>query len=150
MTTTENRELETLVDELVSAEKTGDTRLLARTLADDFLGIGPLGFMLTKPEWIQRHESGDLKYTAIELGERRIRTYGDAAVLTGRQVHRATFKGQPINADLRTSQVFVRQGGRWLLAGIQYSAIGAPPGMPPGGPAGAQPGAGVPPGRKQG
>ncbi len=114
-------------DEWIAAELRGDTSFLERTLADNFAAVGPLGFMLTKQEWIGRHRSGNMKYRSLDLTEVSTRVYGDAAVLIGRQSQDATFQGNDVKAELRTTAVFVRQGGEWKLVGVQMSPIGQPP-----------------------
>ena len=53
------QEVARLADAWVTAELRSDIPLLERRLSDDFIGIGPLGFMLTRQEWIARHQSGD-------------------------------------------------------------------------------------------
>jgi hypothetical protein len=111
-----------------NAELHGDTASLERTLADDFIGIGPLGFMLTKQEWLARHEAGDLKYESFSLDEVRVRDYNnDAAVLTARQTQQATYRGNSIPGQFRITLVFIRQQGQWQLASLQLSSIGQPP-----------------------
>jgi ketosteroid isomerase-like protein len=119
--------LNQVVEEWAGAELRGDASLLDRMLADDFIGIGPLGFMLTKDEWLQRQTSGDLKYNALELSEVKTRVYGDAAVVTARQTQRAEYKGQPVEGSFRITLVLVRQDGGWRLAGLQLSPIQQPP-----------------------
>ena len=120
--------LEELAQDLAKAELKGDVAFLARTLADDFIGIGPRGFMLTKDEWLARHKSGDLRYESFGLDEVRIRVYGDAAVLTGRETVKLKYRGEDQQAELRTTEVFVKQAGQWQLAGLQLSPIAPPPG----------------------
>jgi ketosteroid isomerase-like protein len=111
-----------------NAELRGDTTFLETTLADDFIGIGPLGFMLTKQEWLARHQSGDLKYESFNLDEIKVRVYNDdAAVLTGRQVQNGAYRGNSIQAQFRITLVFVQQQGHWRLASLQLSSIGQPP-----------------------
>ena len=46
------QEVMRLADAWATAELRGDTTFLEKTLADDFIGIGPLGFMLTRQEWL--------------------------------------------------------------------------------------------------
>jgi hypothetical protein len=123
------KELLQLANSWIDAEKSGDSQFLEDTLTDDFIGIGPLGFMLSKNEWIERHKSGDLKYESLDLKETSMRVYNDAAILVGRQEQKAAYKGNIINAQFRISLVFVIQSEKWKIAGLQLSAIGQPPVM---------------------
>jgi len=116
-----------LAEAWTTAELRGDTAFLETLLTDDFIGIGPLGFMLTQQEWLARHRSGDLKYEAFNLDEVKVRVYNDAAILIGRQVQNAAYRGNPIQGQFRTTLVFVRQQGQWRLASLQLSTIGQPP-----------------------
>jgi len=121
------QEVARLADAWAAAELRGDTAFLERTLTDDFIGIGPLGFMLTKREWLARHQSGDLTYDSLTLDEVTVRVYNEAAVLVERQVQNATYRGNRVDAELRTTLVFVRQEGEWQLASLHFSAIGQAP-----------------------
>jgi hypothetical protein len=117
-----------LANAWANAELHGDTTSIERTLADDFIGIGPLGFMLTKQEWLARHEAGDLKYESFNLDEVQVRVYNnDAAVLTGRQAQQATYLGNSIPGQFRITLVFIQHHGQWQLASLQLSSIGQPP-----------------------
>ncbi len=117
-----------LADAWATAELRGDTTFLERILTDDYIGIGPLGFMLTKQEWLVRHQAGELKYESFSLDEVKVRVYNnDAAILTGRQVQNGAYRGNSIQAQFRTTLVFVRQQGQWQLASLQLSTIGQPP-----------------------
>lgn len=121
------QEIVRLVDAWAVAELHGDTTFLEKTLTDDFIGIGPLGFMLTKQEWVTRHQSGDLQYDSFTLDEVKVRVYNEAAVLTGRQTQNGAYRGNSIQAQFRITLVFVYQEGQWQLASLQLSAIGQPP-----------------------
>src|SRR6266496_905616 len=115
-----------LADTWAAAELHGDTTFLEDRLSDDFIGIGPLGFLLTKQEWLARHQSGDLKYESFSLDEVKVRVYNDAAILIGRQAQKATYRGNSIPGQFRITLVFVQQG-QWQLASLQLSTIGQPP-----------------------
>jgi ketosteroid isomerase-like protein len=83
--------------------------------------------MLNKQEWLARHQSGDLKYDALDLDEVTVRVYGEAAIVIGRQVQSAAYRGNSIPGQFRITLVFVYQQGQWRLAHLQLSTIGGPP-----------------------
>jgi ketosteroid isomerase-like protein len=122
-----------LLDKWSDAELAADTGALGDYLADDYVGIGPFGFTLTKEEWLQRHTSGDLKYNEFKLVERNTREYGDAAIVVGVQDATATYQGKPVpvQGTLRFSATVVRVAGEWKVAGFQLSQMGLPQGGPP-------------------
>jgi ketosteroid isomerase-like protein len=109
------------------AELERDTAFLEKLLADDFVGIGPLGFLLSKQEWLARHHSGDMTYTVHALDEVKVRSYDEAAILVGRLTQEAAYRGNPMNTHMRTTLVFVRKAGQWHLAGLHFCNIGQPP-----------------------
>jgi hypothetical protein len=117
-------ELLELAENVRQAELKGDVPFLERVLTADFAGIGPRGFVLNKEAWLSRHRSGDLKYESLERDEMALRTYTDAAILTAREIGKTIYKGQevPMGA-LRATYTFVRRGGNWRLAGVQFSPI---------------------------
>jgi ketosteroid isomerase-like protein len=123
-------ELNQLGQTWAGAELRGDTALLDRLLADDFSGVGPYGFMLTKTQWLTRFTSGDLKHDSFTWDDVRVRIYGDAAVVTGRQTMTGTHQGNPVQGQFRVTQLLVKQSGTWQIAALQLSPIMQPPGRP--------------------
>jgi ketosteroid isomerase-like protein len=119
-------DLEELAQAWAAAELRGDAAALDRILADDFVGIGPRGFLVTKAQWLARFGAGGLRYDTFVFDELRVRFHGEAAIVTGRQTQTGSFQRQDVQAQLRAMLVFVRQRGAWQLAGLQLSPI-----MPP-------------------
>ena len=120
------------VEDWATAELRRDTAFLESTLADDFVGVGPRGFTLTKGQWISRHEDGNLRYESFGLDEIETRLYEDTAVLVCRQSAEGLYEDEngrhDIREQFRATLVFVRQRGRWQLAGLHLSPIaGRPP-----------------------
>lgn len=121
------QQLQHLAEQWATAEQSADTAAIERTLADDFAGVGPLGFLLSKQEWIQRHQSGALRYTSFVLNEAQVRVYGDAAIMIGRITQAGTYQGHDTSGQFRVTLVWVRQQKGWRLANLQLSTIGQPP-----------------------
>lgn len=120
-------ELNKLAGEWATAELGGDTASLKEILADDFVAVGPRGFVLTKEQWIFRHEAGNLKYRSFGLDEAEVRAYEDAAILVCRQTAAGVYEDEngryDIDESFRATLVFVEQNGSWRLAGLQLSPI---------------------------
>jgi ketosteroid isomerase-like protein len=121
------QEIIRLAETWTAAELRGDTAFIEKTLADDFIGIGPLGFLLNKQQWLERHRSGDMKYETLALDEAQVRLYSGVAILIGRTVQNSNFRGHGVQAQLRTTLVFVQQQETWQLASLHYCGIGQPP-----------------------
>src|SRR5215212_1430512 len=123
----QTEELKQVAEDWVSAELRGDMASLGEILADDSVGVGPRGFMLTKEQWLARHEAGSLRYDYLGLDEVGVRLYGDAAVMVCRQSAEGVYEDEngryDIHEQFRATLVFVRQQGRWLLAGLHLSPI---------------------------
>jgi ketosteroid isomerase-like protein len=123
----QTRELNELAEGWAAAELRSDTASLREVLADDFVAVGPRGFVLTGEQWIARHESGNLKYGSFGLDEAEIRAYGDAAIVVCRQSAAGVYEDEngryDIDEGFRTTLVFVRQSEGWRLAGLQLSPI---------------------------
>ena len=123
----QTRQIERLAQDWASAELRGDTAFLGRALADDFVGVGPRGFTLKKEQWLERHGSGKLRYESFGLDEVEVRPYGDSAVTICRQTAEGVYEDEngryDIHEQFRVTLVFVKQEGRWLLAGLQLSPI---------------------------
>src|SRR5215471_8561967 len=75
------------------AERAGDADMLEPLLADDFLGVGPLGFMLDKTQYLGSRRSADLRHASLVWDDVRVRAYDNAAVAVGSLTQRSTYQG---------------------------------------------------------
>jgi ketosteroid isomerase-like protein len=119
-------DLDTLLAAWVNAERAGDTQATDRLLTDDFVGIGPLGFVLPKAAWLQRQ----MHYDDLGLDDVNTRRHGDCAITTARWNAKGTAQGHPIPEAVRVTLVSVDDQGDWRLAGVHYSFIAGTPGAP--------------------
>lgn len=105
-------EITAFLSEWAAAERAGDATALESLLTDDFMGVGPVGFMLSRKLWLDRYATKALAYEEFSLEETRIRRYGDTAVVIGRQNQRGNVKGQPVPTAARVTLVLVKQSDR--------------------------------------
>ena len=66
----------------------------------------------------------------VAFGNQLIRVYGDTAVNTGYYTFSFMKEGKPTTLPARYSFVYVKQGGKWLIADHHSSAMPAPPAAP--------------------
>jgi ketosteroid isomerase-like protein len=70
----QSRQVEEFVGEWAAAEQRGDAAFLEGAFTDDFVGVGPLSFMLKKQQWLGRF-AGGLSYESFALDELETRLY---------------------------------------------------------------------------
>lgn len=123
--------LKRLGEDWAAAELNGDTTTLGRILEEDFVAVGPRGFVLSKEQWLSRHDSGNLTYQAFGWDEIDVRVHGSAAVMVGRETTEAVYEDGEVRHEIqdqfRATLVFVEERGRWLLLGLHLSPIAGPP-----------------------
>ena len=106
----------------------GDTKAMDSILADDWVGIGPQGDVGSKAQQAKSLKEGSIDFEAIDPEEVKVRVYGDTAVVMGRYHVKLTHSGHKADALVRTTEVFVRQGGKWRCVSTQVTGIAGQPG----------------------
>jgi hypothetical protein len=115
-----------VVQHWCESERTGDTERLDDLLADDFVGIGPVGFVLDKAAWLSRFDQG-LHYDDLTVDELVVRRHDGAALVVAHQHARGNSGDVPLPPDLRLSLTIVGSPrDRPRIAGMQYSFIRPP------------------------
>jgi ketosteroid isomerase-like protein len=111
------------------AELNGDVWALASMLHPEFLAVGPFGYLLDRPQWMQRYSSGALRYSEFTFTvDTDARMIGTSAFVVGTQRQRGTHDGHAADGAFRASLVF-NEASEWLLASIHLS-LRTPPGTP--------------------
>jgi uncharacterized protein (TIGR02246 family) len=106
-------ELVALADAWSEAIVSDDADRIAAFMADDWVIVSWSG-VTAREDFLSYVRSGVLGHSRMEgVGERRVRVYGDSAVLTVRVLSTAQYGGEDIDADEWTTDVFVRYDGGW-------------------------------------
>jgi ketosteroid isomerase-like protein len=114
-----------LVERWAAAEQGNDAAALEGLLADDFVGVGPLGFVLGRDQWLTRFGNG-LQNRAFAVEDPQVRDYGGAAVLVGVLTQETSFRGRDNSGRFRLTLVAVHPADRWLLANVHIGPLQQP------------------------
>jgi ketosteroid isomerase-like protein len=119
-----------LVTSWAKAEEANDAAALDGLLAGDFMGVGPLGFVLGRDQWLSRFGNG-LENRAFAVEDVQVRDYGTAAVIVGVLAQETSYRGGDNSGRFRLTLVAVRPDGHWRLAGVHIGPLQQPPAGPP-------------------
>ena len=119
-----------LVGRWAAAEQDNDAGRLDGLLADDFVGVGPLGYVLGRDQWLGRFANG-LENRSFAVEEAQARDYGAAAVVVGVLAQDTSYQGRDNSGRFRLTLVAVRPADRWLLASAHIGMLQQPAGPPP-------------------
>lgn len=96
-----------------------DPDFSARTLAEDYVAITPLGTVTTKQDTVSARKSGQLRYDSINVSDMVVRLYGDTAVVTARADVKGHQLGEDFSGPYRYTRVWVRRSGHWQAVSYQ-------------------------------
>jgi ketosteroid isomerase-like protein len=119
--------IDDVIKRWAAAELAGDHGALDDLITDDFLFVGPLGFMLDREQWLERFHADRLHYTRFAIEDVRMRTYDAVAVVVGVQDQDGDHEGRPVRGRFRLTLVVTTAGDRPRIAGGHLSPIAAPP-----------------------
>ncbi len=120
----QEKELLGRIGDWTKAEMSSDSSRLQELLTDDFSGIGPLGFVLDKSQWVNRFSRG-FSYKNLDIQDVDLKVHGSAGIIVDRQEQKATYQGHPSDGEFRISQTWLNENGNWQLANLQLSTIQA-------------------------
>jgi ketosteroid isomerase-like protein len=123
---TATNDLLDLVRRWAAAEQENDPGQLDGLLADDFVGVGPLGFVLTREQWLARFANG-LENRAFTVEDAQVHEHGSAAVVVGVDAQETSFRGGDNSGRFRLTLTAVRPADRWLVAGVHIGPLQAAP-----------------------
>lgn len=115
-----------LQDEHSEATRNNDAARGSGWLADDYLGINGTGVILDKAGVMRLYRPGSLKYRVEKYGGRRVRVYGDMAILTATWCLRQQREGQlETTGANRITRVWVKSNGKWEVVTWQGTPVPA-------------------------
>ena len=110
-------------DRREAALQQGDVATLRQIYADDYTLVSPTGVVQTKADQISDLSAGRLHYNKLELLERKVRIYGDTAVMLTRERADIVRNGEQVGGDVRITRIYKRFGTRWMVIATHASAI---------------------------
>jgi hypothetical protein len=113
------REILDLERQFKDAAVQRDPTFSQRTLADDYLGITPLGQVITKADTVAARKSGQLRYDSIDISDVVVRVYGNTAIVTARATVKGIDLGEEFNGSYRFTRIWIRRNGHWQAASYQ-------------------------------
>jgi ketosteroid isomerase-like protein len=99
-----------------------DATFTERSLADDYVAIGPLGDVITKAEVIASRRTSQTHYESVNFSEVAVRVYGEMAIVTARAEVKGTDLGQDFSGPYRFTRVWVKHNGEWKTVSYQATA----------------------------
>src|SRR5262245_32741523 len=104
-------------ESIFTAVKNRDTGALDRILTTDFVYRSPGNPDVAKADFLKLSASFPYKILSVWGEELKVNVYGSTAVLTGLQFAKAqTGEGKEETSAVMFTDVFVKQGGKWLLS----------------------------------
>ncbi len=111
-------------DQIRSALLSGDSGMLDKVLADDFLGISANGTLSDKQQYLRRIGKHEHQFTRIDTLERKIRIQPSTAVVTTTVNVVGKLDGAPIAGVFRYTRVYARQtGGIWKVINFEATRV---------------------------
>ena len=108
-----------LEDKRFGAMIARDFKALDAMLHGELLYTHSSGVTDTKSSWLDSMKSGKTKYKSAKCSERKVRVFGDIALVTGRAAIEAEINGQPRSLKLLFLNAWTKTPQGWKFVAWQ-------------------------------
>lgn len=120
-------EIEQLEEAWRTAVIKADTVALGNLLADDYIAITASGTLQTKEEALASLRSGRVHITNLAFSDRKLRFYGNTALVTSLASVQANTAENEVTGSYRYTRVYVLEPqGKWKIVSFEASRIRNP------------------------
>ena len=98
-----------------------DVDALSRIFADDYVQYGESGHPLSKQQILDNFRTGAIRYSSIVSTGRKIRIFGDTAVVHGSESDEVVAAGKRSTVRYLYLDVLLRRNGEWKLVASQLA-----------------------------
>src|SRR5262245_50233692 len=98
-----------------------DIETLARIFADDYVQYNESGKAFTKQDVLDNFKNGAIRYPSIISTGRKIRLFGDTAVVHGSESDEVEMSGQRFAVRYVYLDVLQKRNGEWKLVASQLA-----------------------------
>ena len=116
-------EISALIDQYSQALLAKDEAALDKIWADDLSFINLRGELLSKQNRMDNIKTGATAFKSTKVSDKRIRTYGETAVVTLRVDLEAQYSGQEGSGSYAVTLVWARPKGAWQMVAVQMTQI---------------------------
>ncbi len=104
----------------------GDVATLEKLTSDDYILINANGQLSDKPTTMNNIKTGNIKLTANDVSDLKVRVYGNTAVVTGKSDAKGSIGGRELKGPVMFTRVYVKKNGKWQSVAFQQTPIVAP------------------------
>jgi ketosteroid isomerase-like protein len=105
----------------------GNIAAMDGLMADDYMAITPTGILQSKEQALASLRSGAVKFSSLDVSDRKIRVYGTTALVTSRADVTGTGPEGNMSGSYRYTRVYVKDArGVWRIVSFEASRIREP------------------------
>jgi hypothetical protein len=119
-------EINGLQERLNVALLRSDVETLSQLVAPEARIVGPRGFLISREAWIGVRMDGQYQQARLDTSETEVTAYEGTAIRVDVVDSECRLRGETIAGRFRVMQVWIKNGERWQLTGIQYTGLSAP------------------------
>jgi len=104
-----------------------NVQAMAELLSDDYIAISANGMLQSKDQTLANLKSGVLRIDSIDFSDRKVRFYGQTALVTSKAEVKGNRGDGEISGSYRYTRVYVRDDkGAWKIVSFEASRIRDP------------------------